>query len=338
MVYAPDPSFQLPPLSTLPTISSTRQGSVTLAAVVPAVIEAAGERARQRFVEFFVASIRNPNTREAYFRAVRMFCHWCEDRRIALERIEPTIVAGYIEGLLRHYSMASVKQHLAAIRMLFDYLVTGGVVPFNPAAAVKGPRLVIVKGKTPVLSAEDCRSLLDAIDVTKIAGLRDRALIAVMVYSFSRIGATLGMDIEDVYLNGRRYWIRLHEKGGRYHEMPLHHKAEEYLLAYMDAANLHGQRGTPLFRTLDRHRNMTEMQLHRNEALRMIQRRARDAGIGSHICCHTFRATGLTEYMRNGGTLERARQMAAHASSKTTQMYIRTEDAVTLDEVERVCI
>jgi integrase len=159
-----------------------------------------------------------------------------------------------------------------------------------------------------------------------------------MVYSFSRIGATLGMNVEDVYQNNRRYWIRLHEKGGRYHEMPLHHKAEEYLLTYMEAANLPGQRATPLFMTLDRDRNLTAKRMNRNDAFRMIQRRAKDAGLSTNICNHTFRATGLTEYIRNGGTLEKARQMAAHASSKTTQMYIRVEDTVTLDEVERVRI
>lgn len=305
---------------------------------MPAIIESAGEDTKQRFVEFFAANIRNANTRESYLRAVQRFCVWCEARHFPLLSIEPTIVAAYIESLMKELCPGSVKTHLAAIRMLFDYFVTGGVMKFNPAAAVRGPKLVTLKGKTPVLSAEDCRRLLDSIDTSTIGGLRDRALIAAMVYSFARIGATLGMSVEDVYQNNRRYWIRLHEKGGRYHEMPMHHKAEEYLLAYMDAANLHIQRSTPLFRTLDRHKNLTDNRMSRNEAFRMIQRRARDATIVTHICNHTFRATGLTEYMRNGGTLEKARQMAAHASSKTTQMYIRVEDSVTLDEVERVRI
>ncbi|MDB4614304.1 tyrosine-type recombinase/integrase [bacterium] len=132
--------------------------------------------------------------------------------------------------------------------------------------------------------------------------------------------------------------VRLHEKGGRYHEMPLHHNAEAFLLEYFDAANLHGQRGIPLFCTIGRRRELTENRMHRNDALRMIKRRACHAGVNPQICCHTFRATGITEYMRNGGTLERAQHMAAHASSKTTNMYNRVNDEVTLDEVERIVI
>lgn len=311
---------------------------MTSAAVVPAVVESAGPDAKRRFVEFFTANIRNANTRESYLRAVRFFCEWCEKRSISLLSVEPTIVAGYIEDLVNRYSTGTVKVHLAAIRMLFDYFTTGAILPFNPAQAVKGPKLVITKGKTPVLSAGDARTLLNSIDTSKILGLRDRALIGTMVYSFARIGATLRMNIDDVYLNNRRYWIRLHEKGGRYHEMPLHHNAEHFLLEYMDAANLLGRKGIPLFCTVGRRRNLTEARMDRNDALRMIKRRAQQAGVSSRICCHTFRATGITEYMRNGGTLEKAQQMAAHASSKTTNMYNRLSDAVSLDEVERIQI
>ena len=142
--------------------------SVTTSAVVPAMIEAAGERAKRRFVEFFTATIRNQNTRQAYLRAVDYFCRWCERHALRLEQVEPTVVAMYVEQLIRDrnprtgkpYADASVKQHLAAVRMLFDYLTTGGVVPFNPASSVRGPKLVIDKGKTPVLSAADTRRLV----------------------------------------------------------------------------------------------------------------------------------------------------------------------------------
>lgn len=268
----------------------------------------------------------------------RRVCVWCEERQLQLEAVEPVLVASYVEHLLNEMSDASVKQHLAAIRMLFDYLVTGGVIEQNPASAVRGPKLVVEKGKTPVLSANEARELLDGIDVTKIAGIRDKALIGVMVYSFARIGATVAMNVDDVYPKDRRFWIRLHEKGGKYHEMPLHHNAEEYLAAYLKATGLEGKKGTPLFRTLDRKRNLTENRMHRNDALGMVKRRANQAGLNPAICCHTFRATGITEYMRNGGTLEKAQQMAAHASAKTTNMYNRVQDEVTLDEIERVVI
>ena len=306
--------------------------------IIPAIVQAAGPDAIRRFIEFFAANIRNLNTRFAYLRAVRRFCDWAEARRLSLSQVEPIVVAAYIEELQIRYSDLSVKQHLAAIRMLFDYLVTGCILRVNPASSVKGPKVVVVKGKTLVLSAVDARTLLDSIDTTTLIGLRDRALIGLMVYTFARIGAAVNMQAGDLYRNGRRYWVRLHEKGGRFHAMPLHHNAEQYLIEYMAVAGLHDLSATPLFRTIGRRRELTARRIHRNDALRMIKRRAIEAGVSPRICCHTFRATGITEYMRNGGTLEKAQQMAAHASSRTTNMYNRVADEVTLDEVERVLI
>lgn len=305
---------------------------------VPAVINSAGPPARKRFIEFFTANIRNAGTRTVYLRAVKRYCNWCEVSAIPIDLIEPVIVATYIEQLQQSLAAPTVKQHLAAIRMLFDYLVTGGVLRSNPAASVKGPKVVVVKGRTPVLSAADTRHLLESIDTNKIAGLRDRALLGVLVYSFARITAALKMNIDDIYINGRRWWIRLKEKGGKFHEMPLHHNAEAYLLDYLDAGNLHGRKGVPLFQSVDRSGYLTESRLDRHNAWAMIRRRARRARILTPIGCHTFRATGITEYMRNGGTLETAQRMAAHASSRTTNLYNRVQDEISLDEVERIMI
>lgn len=271
-------------------------------------------------------------------RAVRRFADWCEESGWTLSRLEPTIIAFYIEKLQLKASKPTVKQHLAAIRMLFDFLVTRGILPGNPASSVRGPKHVVIKGKTPVLQPEDARRLLDSIPLDQIAGIRDRALIALMLYTFARVGAAVAVDVDDVYQNGRRWWVRLKEKGGRLHEMPLHHSAEEAVMHYLDAADLHGQKKMPLFRTLDRKRNLTENRLLRQDAWDIVKRRCRQAGLGSAFSNHTMRASGITAYMLAGGTLERAQQMAAHASSRTTNMYNRTNDAVTLDEVERILI
>lgn len=330
--------FRMQVLPETPVIIGKKQFGAATAFPVPALIRQSGPDTTRRFVEFFTANIRNENTRLAYLRAVRRFCSWAERRSIQLDAAEPIEIAGYIEELCKTYSDLSVKQHLAAIRMLFDYLVTGGILRVNPAASVRGPKVVITKGKTPVLSAADARQLLDSIDSNTLVGLRDRALIAMMIFTFARVGATLKVDVRDVYTNARRYWVRLHEKGGRFHEMPLSHNAEHYLTEYMDAAGLHEQPDTPLFRTIGRRQYITPTRMHRNDALRMIKRRARRAGVSPNICCHTFRATGITEYMRNGGTLEKAQQMAAHSSSRTTNLYNRVRDEVSLDEVERVML
>jgi site-specific recombinase XerD len=271
---------------------------------LPSPITAAGENASRKFIEFFTANIRNRNTRLAYARAVRRFFDWCEGHRIALEKIEPMLVAAYIEELGQSLDVPSVKQHLAAIRVLFDFLVVGQVITMNPAAAVRGPKHIVTKGKTPVLAPEEAHELFDSITPVTIADLRDRALIGVMVYSFARVGAVVGMNVEDYYQQGKRFWFRLHEKGGKRHEVPAHHKAEEYVDAYIAAAGIANQRGTPLFRSLSRRRTLTDRRLHRLEVLAMVKRRSRRAGLSPTVCCHSFRATGITAYLLNGGTLD----------------------------------
>jgi integrase len=202
-------------------------------------------------------------------------------------------------------------------------------------------------GKTPALDPLEARALLDSIDVTTQSGLRDRALIGLMVYSFARIGAATAMKVEDVYTQNRRLWVRLREKGGKAHAMPCHHNLEEYLTAYLDGAAPGSSPGQalrddpkgPLFRTIGRGTGkLTRTPLPQANAWAMIERRRSAAGIDTKIGNHSFRATGITAYLKNGGTLEKAAAMANHASTRTTQLYDRRHDEVSLDEVERVVI
>jgi site-specific recombinase XerD len=325
-------------VSDLPTVRTGDQLSRFDAGAIPALFAIAGDQSRRRFIEFFTANIRNPNTRAAYHRAVCRFADWCEKHALTLERLGPVLIAAYVEELVTELDVPSVKQHLAAIRMLFDYLVVGQVVPMNPAAAVRGPRHVVKRGKTPVLAPDQARTLLDSINVGTIGGLRDRAIIGAMVFSFARVSALTGMNVEDYYPDGKRWWIRLHEKGGKFHEVPAHHNAEAYLDAYVAAARIAEERKAPLFRSLNRRRQLTERRITRRAVLAMIKRRAVAAGIPDRICCHTFRATGITAYLLNGGTLEHAQRIAAHESPRTTKLYDRTSDDITLDEIERICI
>jgi integrase/recombinase XerD len=305
--------------------------------ILPATITRAGERAAWRFIEFFTANIRNRNTRAAYAQAVTQFFQWCEARGVRdLEKIKPVIIAAYIE---QHPGAApTVKQHLAAIRMLFDWLVIGQVIPTNPASSVRGPKYVVRRGKTPVLKADQARMLLDSIEIDTIVGLRDRALVGLMCYTFARVSAVVGMRVEDYYQNGKRWWFRLHEKGGKRHEVPAHHNAEAYIDAYITAAGIAAQPKGPLFRSVNKQRELTANSITRTDVLRMIKRRALAAELPASTCCHTFRATGITAYLENGGTIENAQAIAAHESPRTTKLYDRTSDEITLDEVERIAI
>src|SRR5207302_1856571 len=145
-------------------------------------------------------------------------------------------------------AVPTVKQHLAAIRVLCDWLVVSQILPVNPAAAVRGPKYVVTKGSTPVLTAEEARTLLDRIDPRTIVGLRDRALIGVMVYSFARVSAVVGMHREDYFPQGKRWWLRLHESGGKRHDVPAHHLAEAYLDGYLERSGLADPQA-PLFQS-----------------------------------------------------------------------------------------
>lgn len=230
--------------------------------ILPAIIADAGERASKRFIEFFTATIRNPNTRRAYAKAVSDFLAWAEGHGLTLAGIDPVHVAAYIEALTHAKSAPTVKQHLAAIGMLFDWLTTGGIISFNPAASVRGPRHVVKRGKTPVLTAVETRQLLDSIRL--------------------KIGPPPKEGEDD---------------------------------------------NRPPDRPMDP-----------NDALRMIKRRAKAIGLPETVCNHTFRATGITAYLENGGTIENAQAIANHESPKTTKLYDRTGDQITLDEVEIILI
>lgn len=319
-----------------PSIAISARAGVML----PRLVAAAGPDASRRFLEFFTATIRNKNTRMAYGRAASQFFAWCDRHKIGeLADIEPMHIAAYVETLQAAMAKPTVKQHLAAIRHLFDWLVTGHIVAVNPATSVRGPKHVVRRGKTTVLTADEARALLDSIDVTTLVGLRDRALISVMTFAFARVSAVVAMRVEDYYAQGKRWWVRLHEKGGKRHEMPTHHNLEAYLDAYIRAAGIGEDDKTPLFRSAaGRTGKLTDRPMHRIDAWQMVQRRAREAGLKMRIGCHSFRATGITAYLENGGSLENAQLMAAHESPRTTKLYDRTGDEITLDEVERIAI
>ncbi len=306
--------------------------------LLPAPLFTQTPKATRRVLEFFTAQINNDHTRKAYLNATRRFAAWSETHGLQkLVDVQAFHVAAFVMELQGQFSPPTVKQHLAALRMLFDWLVIGHVMDTNPAHAVRGPKYVVKKGKTPVLNADEARALLDAIDTTSLTGLRDRALIGVMVYTFARVNAVISMKVKDYFTQGRRGWVRLHEKGGKEHEVPCNHTLEKLLDEYLAAAGIAGDAEGPLFRTTGRKTGQVHA-MWQQDAYRLIQRRAAAAGIATKIGNHTFRATGITAYLKNKGTLEHAQTLANHASPRTTKLYDRRCDEVSLDEVEKIAI
>ena len=308
--------------------------------LLPALVGREGERAGWRFLEFFTVHIRNLNTRAAYTHAAELFLSWCEARGITeLRAIQPVHVAGYIEQLQKERAAPTVKQHLACLRMLFDWLVTGQVMPSNPAHSVRGPRHSVDKGATPVISSVEARELLDSMDETSLVRLRDRALVAVMAFTFARVSAVVDLKVEDYYPQKKRWWLRLREKNGKVNQVPCHHKLEAYLDAYLAAAGIREDKKGWLFRSaIGRSGKLSNRPVSRTDVWYMVQRRANDAQLETAIGCHTFRATGITDYLTNGGKLEVAQKMAGHSNAKTTGLYDRRSDDINLSEVEKIGI
>jgi integrase len=164
------------------------------------------------------------------------------------------------------------------------------------------------------------RALLAGIGATTLIGLRDRAFIGLMAYSFARVGAAVAMRVQDFHPVERRWWVRLHEKGGKLHELPAHHNLEAWLHDYMEAAGIGADRSGWLFRAaIGRTGVLSDRQLLARNAIDLVRRRVRGAGLPTTICCHSFRATGITAYLENGGSLEMAQAIAAHENPRTTK-------------------
>jgi site-specific recombinase XerD len=307
--------------------------------IVPAIVADTHRDAGERFLEFFAATIRNPNTRAAYMNAVADFLRFAPVADLgSLAEVRSIHVSAYVEHIGERFAPQTVKQRLAALRGLFDWLARHGVLETNPAAPVRGPAYTIRRGKTPILTAAEAKRLIESIETDSLVGLRDRALIAVMVYSFARVSAAVGMDVEDLVQTAGRSWLRLHEKGGKVHEMPVHHRLLEHLEAYMGAVGPPAPKA-PLFRAaIGRTGKLGAERLSRHDAYAMVRRRATKAGVVEKIGNHSFRGTGITTYLENEGTLELAQEMANHASPRTTKLYDRRGDKITQDAVERIRI
>jgi site-specific recombinase XerD len=305
--------------------------------VVPVIV--ANAVGRRRFCDFFTIRLRNAHTRRTYHHAVSDFLAWCTKAGVpSIDAVQPSQVTAWVEDQ-RGYAASTVRTRLAAIHHFFDWMVTGNIIPMNPAAAVRGPR-VVEAVKTAALTPAEARTLLDSIDTTTLSGLRDRALLAVMMFSFARIGAALGMTVGDVFWLKRQLWLRLPEKGGKPHAMPCHDYLATVIIAYIKTARIADDRDGPLFRTFSRRRGrpLARKGLQQPEAYKMITRRAIAAGFTTRLSNHSFRATGITVYLNNGGTLEMAAQIANHASTRTTQLYAHRREKINLAEMARIKI
>jgi site-specific recombinase XerD len=317
---------------------------------LPAVIAEAGGGAAHATLEFFTARIPNLNTREAYARAVARFCRWCDVHQIALVDVDAPVVAAYLEALGAELGVPSVKLHLAGLKHWLDWLTTRGVLHANPASAVRGPKHVVREGKTPVLERAEARRLFDSIKDDDILALRDRALLAVMLFGFVRVGAVVKMRVKDFVDDASGGTLVLREKGGKHRRIPCHHQAREYLRAYLEAAGHAASLAdtvkapspdlkAPLFQSAPRwSKTLSGKPVRRQAVFEMVKRRCAAAGLPASICNHSFRGTGITIHLENGGALDAAQELAGHADISTTRLYDRRKRKAQRAEIERVQI
>jgi len=319
--------------SLLPVPAAPQKGGL----LIPAALANAPERALNAFIEFFAATIPNANTRESYRRDVGRFFTWCEHRGFDPMTVTPIHLSGYREDLRRDLAPPSVKRHFSSLRTLYAWWVEKGVLERNPVREVKTEKCSRTEGKTPAIDADDMHRLFASFNTESLVGLRDRALIGVMAYTFARVEAVVSLRVKDYAPLGRRSVLHLSEKGGKERELPVQHKLEQYLDAYIEAARIGDQKNEPLFRSAaGKTRKLTARPMAREDAYHMVRRRLKDAGIEGDFSCHSFRATGITTFLENGGSLETAQWIAGHADSRTTKLYDKRNQRATLEDLERV--
>lgn len=305
---------------------------------VPALVDAAGANAKFAWDEFLRGELRNTHTRKAYRHAVTKFLQWLEEQQVELRHVTPGIVGAYFDQ--HPGSNPTKKQHLAAIRALFDRLVVRHAIPLNPALSVRGPKHQVVEGRTPEISATQVRRLLSSIDTTKMIGLRDRAFISVLVYTAVRVGAVAALRLKDFEHDDTNWTLRFVEKGGKAREIPVRSDLEDALLAYLDATGIRqAPKSTPLFRSaVGRTGKLSENGMSAIDMCRMMKRRLKHAGLPLRYSPHSFRVAVITDLLGHGAQLEDVQQLAGHADPRTTRLYDRRKRKVTRNIVERITI
>jgi integrase/recombinase XerD len=303
----------------------------------PAIVTDAGSAAVFVWEEFFSGEIRNSHTRKAYRHAVRRFLGWCEARGVELARITPGMVGQYMDELPG--SAPTKKQDLAAIRGLFDKMVTRHVVLLNPAASVRGERYQVIEGKTPEITPAQARALLSSVSTNQVVGLRDRDIVGVMIYTAARVGAIAKLQLKHLVHDGSQYCLRFDEKGGKSRLIPVRHDLEGFVLEYLDAAGLRDAKDGPLFRTaLRKTKKLTGSAMSATGMRRMVKRRMRDAELPPRLSLHSFRVATLTNLLEQGVAQEDVQYLAGHADARTTRLYDRRQKRVTRNIVERISI
>lgn len=287
-------------------------------------------------LEYLLTRCRSTRTQKAYWNCFMHLVDWCNVRVLSLWDLKTFDLGVYLGELIRDYATSTVKQNLAAIRGLYDFAVEKGLCQHNPAACLRGPLLSVQRGKTPALSADQVKSLFDAIPADTDIRRRDKALLGCMYFAFARVGAVCALKVEDLVEDSGQFFLRLFEKGGKVQTIPVHHKLRAWLSSWLE----HRRRWldeAPYFLMFYSHWSAASCEpMTPGWVWKRVKKYARKAGLPATTTCHSLRVSGITHYLEAGGNLETARVLAGHSSMRTTQLYDRRSDNVNQSEIERI--
>lgn len=303
---------------------------------VPTLVAAAGPAAQFAYEEFIYGKLRNPSTRKNYRHCVHRFLRFSEQRQRTLTMVTPRDIGEFLDQL--PFAPATKKLYLAALRHFFDTLVSRHAVLLNPAASVRGERLQVIEGKTPEIGVVPARRLLRSIDTSGIVGLRDRAIIGILIYTAVRVGAIASLQAGDFYDVGTQFCLRFSEKGGKSREIPCRHDLQLFLQEYLTAAEA-ADKKSPLFTTANRRTGtLTSRPMSTGDIGRMFKRRCRQIHLPPRLSPHSMRVTTITDLLSSGVPLEDVQNLAGHCDPRTTRLYDRRQRTVTRNIVERISV
>jgi len=314
---------------------------------VPATILAASEGPFLKlYHEFINVSIKSRDTARTYKNATTLFLLWCQENDIEdIIDIEPITVRKYIDYLYEDRGRKSAaKVAYYGSKTMFQYFVDNGALKTNPAAGVKYPFVNDTRGKTQTISKEEVRAILDHLTAiterenppAKPTDFRDRALIALMAFGFVRIGGSLSVRRGDYYKEDGNWWMDFEEKGAQSHSLPIVGELKGYIDSYIKAGEINNKDAW-LFQSANRNGALSGKPYDRGNSRIMIAKRAGQAGVDvDKISNHTFRATGITNFLQEGGTMSEAQDIANHKHQETTKRYDRRDRKKLLSIVEKI--
>lgn len=302
---------------------------------VPAIVANAGPSSVARYTEFFESQVANVNTRTAYSQAALRFFEWIGSRRLSANEVTPADVAAYLDAMCAVHAAASVRLHASALRSIFGWLAKAKMVTDDIVRAIHLPTGTVPRQQTAVLTPEQVRKLIRAIDTKSVVGLRDRALVGVIVYTFAPPSVAATINVGDYDRDSRV--LELKPIGRPSRKVPVHKMAARYLDEYLLALGKSSEY-SPLFRTgLGRTGELTQNRMSRVDVLRMLKRRALAADLSDSICCRSLQRAGIGAYLASGGSVGIAKQITGQSAASIVR-YESRDTVPTRRDVDRIAI